>query len=64
MRDEMDGRFWMANRQQFADGIDDLLSRLSGASARMISWDGSAAQLVALVAAFLITAVTFSTTSA
>jgi hypothetical protein len=64
MRDEMDGRIWVANHQTFADGVDDLLSRLSGFSARVISWDGSAAQLVALVAAFLITALTFNTTSA
>lgn len=64
MRDEMDGRLWAANHQTFADGIDELFSRLSALSARAISWDGSAAQLAALLAAFLITAITFNTTSA
>ena len=64
MRDEMDGRIWVANHQQFADGIDELVGKVRTASARIASWDGSTAQLVALVAAFLITALTFNTTSA
>ena len=64
MRDEMDGRMWVANHEQFADGIDDLLSRLRASFVRLPSWDGTTAQLVALVAAFLITALTFNTTSA
>ena len=64
MRDEMDGRIWVANHQQFSDGIDVLIGRIRSASARAATWDGSTAQLVALVAAFLITALTFNTTSA
>ena len=64
MRDEMDGRIWAANHEEFADGIDELLSRIRRATARFLMWDGSSVQLVALVAAFLITALTFNTTSA
>jgi hypothetical protein len=64
MRDEIDGRIWAANHQPFADGIDDLLGRLRARLVRLPSWDGTSVQLFALVAAFLITALTFNTTSA
>lgn len=64
MRDEMDGRIWVANHQQFSHGIDDLVSRARFGLARLSNWDGTTTQLFALVAAFLITALTFNTTSA
>ena len=64
MRDEMDGRIWVANHQQFSDGIDDLVSRARTGLTRLWTWDGTTPQLFALVAAFLITALSFNTTSA
>ena len=64
MRDEIDGRIWVANHKEFADGIDLLISRIRSLTSRALTWDGTSAQLVALVAAFLITAITFNTTSA
>ena len=64
MRDEMDGRIWIANHHQFANDVDALLSRLRTFFFRVPAWDGTSAQMLALVAAFLITALTFNTTSA
>ncbi|HET9428447.1 MAG TPA: hypothetical protein VFO69_08835 [Allosphingosinicella sp.] len=64
MRDEMDGRIWVASHQQFASDIDILLGRLRSAFTRVPAWDGTTGQLLALVAAFLITALTFNTTGA
>jgi len=64
MRDEMDGRIWVANHEGFADGIDEMLGRIKAAFGRIPAWDGTTAQLSALVAAFFITALTFTTTSA
>lgn len=64
MRDEMDDRIWVANHHEFANDVDALLSRLRAFFLRVPAWDGTSAQLLALVAAFLITALTFNTTSA
>ena len=64
MRDEMDGRLWVENHEQFAQGIDDLITRVRNGLARLAAWDGSTAQLLALVIAFAITALTFNTTTA
>ena len=64
MRDEMDARLWVDRHEQFADGIDDLLGRLRAGLSRVPAWDGTTAQLLALVAAFAITAFTFTTTGA
>lgn len=64
MRDEIDGRIWVDNHQQFTVGIDELVSRARSGLARLSNWDGTTPQLFALVAAFLITALTFNTTSA
>ena len=64
MRDEMDARIWVANHSGFADGIDELVGKVRSVIVRIGSWDGSTAHLAALVAAFLVTALTFSSTSA
>ena len=64
MRDEMDARLWVQNHEQFAQGIDDLIARARTGLARLPAWDGTTAQLLALVVAFAITALTFNTTTA
>ena len=64
MRDEIDGRIWVANHKEFAEGIDLLIGRVRRLSSRALTWDGTTAQLAALIVAFLITALTFNTTSA
>ena len=64
MRDEMDARLWVANHEQFSQGIDDLLTALRSGLRRLPVWDGTTAQLLALVVAFAITALTFNTTTA
>jgi hypothetical protein len=64
MRDEMDGRLWTENHEQFSQGIDDLVAKLRGAVGRVPAWDGTTAQLLALIVAFALTALTFNTTSA
>lgn len=64
MRDEMDGRLWVAHHQEFADGVDRALAGLRSALGRLAGWDGSTAQLMALVVSFALTALTFHSTTA
>jgi hypothetical protein len=64
MRDEIDGRVWVANHEQFSKDVDSGLNALRSIFARLPAWDGSTVQLLALVAAFAITALTFNTTAA
>jgi len=63
MRDEFDSRFWVDHHDGLADGIDRLLAGLRSAIGRMPGWDGSTQHLLALVASFAITALTFNTTA-
>jgi len=63
MRDELDARFWVDNHEGFADGVDRALADLRSVFSRFAQWDGSAHQLLALVVAFAITALTFQTTA-
>ena len=60
MRDEMLSRIWVTNHRSFADDIDELGRSLRSALIRLSTWDGTAAQLLALVAAFAITTLTFN----
>lgn len=65
MRDEMDGRLWVAHHDELSLSIDRGLARLRSGLARLVAWDGTTPQLFAIVAAFLITSLGFaSTTSA
>ncbi len=63
MRDEMDGRLWVAHHDELSLSIDRGLARLGRGLQRLASWDGTTPQLLAIVAAFLITSLGFSTTT-
>ncbi|HWT12485.1 MAG TPA: hypothetical protein VN231_07005 [Allosphingosinicella sp.] len=63
MRDELDARLWVDHHEAFADGVDRALAGLRSAFARFAGWDGSTHQLLALVAAFAITSLSFQTTA-
>jgi hypothetical protein len=70
MRDEMDARMWVQHHDQFSLSVDRGLerlgaglSRLRAGAARLAHWDGTTAQLLALVAAFAVTALSFNTTA-
>lgn len=62
MRDEMDARLWEAHHEAFADGIDELLARLRGGFARVMSWDGSLSHMAALLLSLVLTTVSFKAT--
>ena len=64
MRDEIDGRIWADNHEGFADGVDQLFAGLRSAVTRFANWDGTSHQLLALIASFAITALSFNTTAA
>ena len=65
MRDEMDGRLWVAHHTELSLSIDRGLARGRNGLARLATWDGPTPQLFAILAAFLITSLGFtSTTSA
>jgi hypothetical protein len=64
MRDEYDARFWIDHHEGFADGVDRVLARLQLVLGRLPAWDGSSQHLIALVAAFAITLLTFGRTVA
>jgi hypothetical protein len=65
MRDEMDGRLWVAHHDELSLSIDRGLARLRNGLARLAAWDGTTPQLFAILAAFVITSLGFaSTTSA
>ena len=63
MRDEMDARLWVDHHEAFADGVDRALLGLRSLAARFGGWDGTGHQLVALIASFAITALTFQSTT-
>jgi hypothetical protein len=62
MRDEMDARLWEAHHEAFADGIDELIARLRGGFARIMSWDGSMSHLTALLLSLVLTTVSLRAT--
>lgn len=64
MRDEIDGRIWVAHHEQFSQSIDNGLAKLRALAVRLTDWDGSTVQLLALILSFGITALTFNTTTA
>ena len=63
MRDEMDGRIWTAHHEQFSDAIDAVASKLRSLLTRIPAWDGSTQHLLALVASFAVTALSFNATT-
>jgi len=64
MRDELDSRMWVDNHDQFTLLVDDALAALRGGFERLSGWDGTTHQLLALVAAFAITGLTFNSVAA
>lgn len=63
MRDEMFGRMWVAHHDNFSSDVSRGLSSLRNALVRLPVWDGTTSQLIALVAAFLVTGLSFSATA-
>ena len=59
MRDEIDSRIWIANHQLFADGVDDLLSRLSTKAERPFQLQ-ERPQLIAMIAAWFLAGTTLT----
>jgi hypothetical protein len=64
MRDELDGRMWVDHHDQFSEWIDSAIAVLRSGLSRLSTWDGSTAQLLAMIAAFAVTALTFNATAA
>ena len=63
MLDEMSGRFWTAHHDQFSQSASRGLARLRQGLARFASWDGTTHQLLAIVAALVITSLGFTSTA-
>ena len=65
MRDMMDDRHWVANYNELGLLIRRGAARVKHGLSRFAAWDGTTPQLFAIVAAFLVTSLGFtSTTSA
>jgi hypothetical protein len=65
MLDEMSGRLWVAHHNEFSLWAGRVLARLRRGVERLANWDGTTPQLFAIVAAFVVTSLGFtSTTSA
>ena len=64
MRDEIDARLWADHHDGFEGLVDSAIAALRDGLARIGGWDGTTQQLLSLVAAFLVTALTFNTTAA
>ena len=63
MRDEIDSRMWVAHHDAFGLWVDGAAAALRSGLGRLSGWDGTTHQLLALAAAFLVTALTFNTTA-
>ena len=64
MRDELYDRLWVDHHEDFSRDLERAFASLRGALARLPVWDGTTAQLLALVAAFVITGLSFNATAA
>jgi len=65
MLDEMGGRLWVAHHNEFSLWAGRAFAALRRGFERLASWDGTTQQLLAILAALLITSLGFaSTTSA
>jgi len=60
MRDEIDARLWNEHHEALSEAIDAGLARLRAGLARLAAWDGTTQHLLALVASFAITALSFN----
>ncbi len=64
MRDEIYDRLWVDHHEAFSRDLERGFAALRAAIARLPVWDGTTAQLLALVASFAITGLAFNTTAA
>ena len=64
MRDELDGRMWVDHHEQFGEWVDSAVATIRSGLGRLAAWDGSTHQLLAIIAAFAVTALTFNSTVA
>jgi hypothetical protein len=55
MREEFDGRMWVAHHDQFGDWVRGAGAAIRAGLHRLAGWDGSVHQLLALVLAFALT---------
>ena len=63
MIDHIESRMWADHHAQFSDWVGAAAASVRNALARLPAWDGTTHQLMALVASFAITALTFNTTA-
>jgi hypothetical protein len=63
MRDEIDGRMWVAHHDQFSQWVGSAAATIRAGLSRLAGWDGSVHQLLALVAAFALTDLSLTFTS-
>jgi hypothetical protein len=63
MRDELDGRMWVAHHEQFSAWVGTAAATVRAGLYRLAGWDGSVHQLLALAAAFALTALNLGFTS-
>lgn len=64
MRDDFLTADWADHHDDFSRGAGRALSALRAGIERFWQWDGTTHQLLALVASFVITALTFNSTAA
>ena len=63
MRDEIDGRMWVAHHDQYSRFVGNAAAAVRAGLYRLAGWDGSVHQLLALAAAFALTALNLGFTS-
>ena len=63
MRDMMDDRQWVANYNELGLLVGRGVARVRHGLARFAAWDGTTPQLLAIVAAFLVTSLGFTSTA-
>ena len=63
MRDDIDGRMWVAHHDSYSQWVADAAAAIRGGLDRLAGWDGSVHQLLALAAAFALTALNLGFTS-
>ena len=63
MLDQIESRLWTEHHEAFGDFVERTAASLRSGLQRFASWDGSTHQLLALVLAFAITALTFNATT-
>ena len=60
MRDELDGRMWVAHHDDYSAWVAGAAATVRTGLYRLAGWDGSVHQLLALAAAFALTALNLS----